>query len=68
MKTPTKLGNLKFGVYFNVEDLLTWQAFGCLKAMAFLLALAASAAELAGSGAVAVRDKGPPPSLTEKSV
>lgn len=49
MKTSTKPRNVKFWFYFNLEDLLTWQAFGSLKAVEFLSALAASVAELAGS-------------------
>lgn len=48
MKTSTKLGNSKFWGCFNLEDLLTWQAFGSLKAMEFLSALAASVVGLAG--------------------
>lgn len=54
LKTSMKLGNSKFWVYFNLEDLLTQQIFGSLKAMGILSALAASVAELAGAGAVAL--------------
>jgi len=49
MKTSTKLGNLKFWVCLNLEDVLTRQAFGSFKAAELLSAPAAPVAELPGS-------------------